>query len=77
MPRVRVKASSRHRSDLQPFLIQGNKMNAAISYPQITLETLEANEPISRDEGNIGRADMEARDIKEIKATLAVLDHEF
>jgi len=48
-------------------------MKAAIKYLEQTLEMLMANEPINRARGDIGQADLEARDAAEIRDALAYL----
>ena len=48
-------------------------MQAAIVQLEIYLETLENNEPINRSEGNIGQADQESANAKEVRQALAVL----
>ena len=50
-----------------------NKMNAAITYLETSLNVLETNEPINRAEGNIEQADMEAVSIFQIKKGIEVL----
>lgn len=48
-------------------------MNAAISELEISLETLETNEPINRKEGKIAQADLEAVNAAEIRQGLRLL----
>jgi hypothetical protein len=48
-------------------------MNAAIATLEITLATMENNEPINRAAGNIDQADLEARNADEIRAALELL----
>lgn len=48
-------------------------MQAAITNLEISLETLENNEPINRAEGNIAQADLELRNAREIREGLRVL----
>ena len=50
-----------------------NKMNAAITYLETSLNVLETNEPINRSEGNIEQADLEAISISQIKEGIEVL----
>ena len=50
-----------------------NKMNAAITYLETSLNVLETNEPINRAEGNIEQADLEAISISQIKEGIEVL----
>jgi hypothetical protein len=48
-------------------------VKAAIVNLEISLETLENNEPINRAEGNIEQADLELANAKEIREGLEVL----
>jgi len=48
-------------------------MKAAIAQLQISLETLEHNEPINRAEGNEGQADLESTNAADIRQALAIL----
>ena len=50
-----------------------NKMNAAITYLETSLNVLETNEPINRAEGNIEQADLEAISILQIKEGIEAL----
>ena len=50
-----------------------NKMNAAVTYLETSLNVLETNEPINRAEGNIEQADLEAVSILQIKEGIEVL----
>jgi hypothetical protein len=50
-----------------------NKMNAAITYLETSLNVLETNEPINRAEGNIEQVDLEAISISQIKKGIEVL----
>ena len=49
-------------------------MKAAIAQLQISLETLENNEPINRAEGNEEQADLESRNAADIRQALAILN---
>lgn len=48
-------------------------MRAAIAQLEIYLKTLETNEPINRNDGNIEQADVEAKNATEVRAALALL----
>lgn len=48
-------------------------MEDAINILQISLHTMENNEPINRAEGNIAQADLEARTAASIRQAIAVL----
>lgn len=48
-------------------------MNDAISILQVSLSTMENNEPINRAEGNTAQADLEARTAASIRQAIAVL----
>ena len=48
-------------------------MSAAITQLEVTLRTLEENEPINRQQGNVDQAELEARNASEIRWALAVL----
>lgn len=51
-------------------------MHHAIAYLQQSLDVLEANEPISRAEGNIAQADLERDSANEIRDAIGILtDH--
>jgi hypothetical protein len=49
-------------------------MKAAIAQLEISLHTLENNEPINRVEGNIEQADLELESASEIRQALASLN---
>lgn len=48
-------------------------MKAAITQLEISLDTLETNEPINREKGNSAQAELEATSAAEIRQALAIL----